>query len=80
MEFTLIDKISRPLDVCLTQAYDATVSGNSAMSIVQECQVRKLLQDALDCGYASADELYKLSSNANIPYRAASEIAARCPK
>jgi hypothetical protein len=50
------------------------------MSIVQECQVRKLLQDALDCGYAIADELYKLSSNATIPYRAASEIAARCPK
>ena len=78
--FTLIDKIFRPLDVCLTQAYDAAVSGNSAMSIVQECQVRKLLQDALDCGYAIADELYKLSSNATIPYRAASEIAARCPK
>lgn len=80
VEFTLIDKIFRPLDVCLTQAYDAAISGNSAMSIVQECQVRKLLQDALDCGYAIADELYKLSSNATIPYRAASEIAARCPK
>jgi hypothetical protein len=80
VEFTLIDKIFRPLDVCLTQAYDAATSGNSAMSIVQECQVRKLLQDALDCGYAIADELYQLSSNATIPYRAASEIAARCPK
>lgn len=79
VEFTLVDKIFRPLDLCLTRTYDAAIAGNPAANIVEECQARKLLQEALDCGYAIADELYKLSSSVTSVDRASSEIAARCP-
>jgi hypothetical protein len=80
LEFTLVERIFKPLDVCLTQAYDAVIAGNPATNIMQECQTRKLLQEALDCGYAIADELYKLSSSVTTADRASFAIVARCPK
>jgi hypothetical protein len=80
LEITLIDRIFKPLDVCLTQAYDAVIAGNPATHIMQECQASKLLQEALDCGYVIADELYKLSSSATTTDRASAAIVDACPK
>lgn len=79
LEFTLVDKILQPLDACLTSAYDAAIAGAEPIPILDKCQSRRLLQQALDCGYALADELYKLSSAISSRTEATREIAQRCP-
>jgi hypothetical protein len=80
VEITLVVKIFRPLDICLTKAYDAAVAGNPVSNIVQDCQVRDLLQSAQDCGYAVADELYKLAGGTTTAASATAEIARSCPR
>jgi len=56
------------------------MTGKPAIGIVQDCQVRELLGSALACGYAVADELYKLAGGTTTAARATAEIDARCPK
>lgn len=79
VEFVLVGKIFRPLDTCLTKAYDARLNDEDPKAILDECQARRLLQEALDCGYAITDELYKLSGGGTVQSQAAAEISSRCP-
>jgi len=62
IEFHLVSKIFTPLDSCLTKAYDFRVKeGKSGKATYTSCNGPALLQQALDCGYALTDELYKLT-------------------
>ena len=79
VEFVLVGKIFAPLDGCLTRAYDARLNQEDPNAILDQCEGRRLLQEALDCGYAITDELYRLSGGATTRADAADEIAARCP-
>lgn len=80
VEFVLVGKIFAPLDACLTEAYDTRLKDGDAIKILDQCQARGLLRQALDCGYAITDELYKLSAGATDQTRAANEIYSRCPR
>ena len=63
IEFHLVGKVFGPLDNCLTKAYDHRVkTGKSGREILSTCNAAELLQQALDCGYALTDELFKLTS------------------
>ncbi|MEE4193236.1 MAG: hypothetical protein V2I66_16780 [Halieaceae bacterium] len=82
IEFHLVGKIFAPLDSCLTKAYDYRITQNkSGKEILNDCSVSTLLQQALDCGYALTDELFKLTEqNGKIERMEASSIVAqRCP-
>lgn len=62
IEFHLVTKIFAPLDSCLTKAYDFRIKENkSGKATYGDCNGSDLLQQALDCGYALTDELYKLT-------------------
>ncbi|MHC1792063.1 hypothetical protein [Solidesulfovibrio sp.] len=62
VEKNLILNILRPLDACLTQAYDNAIRGGDPAAILDNCDSKALLANALDCGYAVTDELYKLTT------------------
>ena len=82
IEFHLVGKIFAPLDSCLTKAYDfRIINKKSAKAILDECGASTLLQQALDCGYALTDELYKLTELRNKEQRdeTSSIVAQRCP-
>lgn len=79
VEFRLVGKIFGPLDGCLTKAYDSALSSGDPVGILNDCDARRLLQEALDCGYAVTNELYKLSGGVTIRSEAATEIDRRCP-
>jgi hypothetical protein len=79
VEFLLVGQIFAPLDRCLTLAYDAALRDDDPNAILNSCEVGKLLQQALDCGYAITDELYKLSGGSTNQTAAAREISSRCP-
>lgn len=84
VESHLVGKIFRPLDVCLTRAYDLRVSDRPAREVqeaLEDCRAARLLQSALDCGYALTDGLFRLSTGVDSPKRmedAARAINARC--
>jgi len=62
IEFHLVGKVFAPLDSCLTKAYDKRIkTGGGAKEILSSCNSKTLLQQALDCGYALTDELFKLT-------------------
>jgi hypothetical protein len=79
LEFTLVGKIFRPLDVCLTSAFDVRANGGDPAPILDQCDAKRLLQEALDCGYAISDELFKLSGGVTQQGQAAEEIGSKCP-
>ena len=82
IEFHLVGKVFFPLDSCLTKAYDhRLVTKNSAKEILSNCNASVLLQQALDCGYALTDELYKLTEQMGRQQRdrASSIVSQRCP-
>jgi hypothetical protein len=62
MEFHLVQNIFRPLDACLTAAYDERLRGESPVRTLAACNARLLIQRALDCGYAFTDTLFRLSA------------------
>ncbi|AZZ98793.1 hypothetical protein [Pseudoalteromonas sp. R3] len=81
IEFYLVRKIFSPLDRCLTKAYDYRMTtGNSGKGILLDCNANELLQQALDCGYALTDELFKLTERNGSNQRAVSSnvIKQRC--
>ncbi len=82
IEFHLVGNIFFPLDVCLTQAHDYRLTtGESGKDILSGCDSSGLLQQALDCGYALTDELFKLTEHSGDRQRrtATSIVAQRCP-
>jgi hypothetical protein len=80
IEFTLVGKIFSPLDGCLTASYDTKLRGEDAVVAMTACKARVHIQQALDCGYAITNELYKISTSATDQARAANEISRRCPE
>jgi hypothetical protein len=83
IEFYLVGKIFAPLDNCLTKAYDFRVlNGGSGKEILSSCKASELIQQALDCGYALTDELYKLTEQKGEGQRdkATSIVLQRCPR
>lgn len=82
IEFHLVGKIFTPLDSCLTKAYDKRIkTGGGAKEILSSCNSKILLQQALDCGYALTDELFKLTekNSENQRHEASSIVSERCP-
>ncbi len=59
VESRLVRQGFAPLDTCLTHAYDQAIRGRNAAALLERCDVRRLLQFTLDCGYAITDELYR---------------------
>jgi hypothetical protein len=78
IEFTLVGKILAPMDSCLTRAYDGKLNNEDPLNIIENCKMRALIQQALDCGYAITDELYKLSGDVTNRSSAKTEIDNRC--
>lgn len=82
IEFHLIGKIFKPLDACITKAYDYRIKNNkSGQEILNGCDASTLVQQALDCGYAMTDELFKLTERGDKRQRdvASSIVSKRCP-
>jgi len=82
IEFHLVGKVFAPLDSCLTKAYDKRIkTGGGAKEILSSCNSKTLLQQALDCGYALTDELFKLTEKegGNQRHEASSIVSQRCP-
>jgi hypothetical protein len=79
VEFRLVGKIFRPIDSCLTKAYDAAIRDIDPIPILKECNSGTLMQQALDCGYAITDELFKLSGAVIDENDAVSIVDERCP-
>ncbi len=82
IEFHLVGKVFGPLDSCLTKAYDHRIkTGKSGKEILSSCKASKLLQQALDCGYALTDELFKLTEKNGQTQRTKSSsiVQQRCP-
>lgn len=79
VEFRLVGKIFKPIDSCLTQAYDAAIRDIDPRPILKDCNSVTLMQQALDCGYAITDELFKLSGTAVGEGDAVSIVDERCP-
>ena len=79
IEFDLVSKIFAPLDNCLTRAYDVELKDGDPNDILDKCNARGLLQQALDCSYAITDELYKISGGSTTQEAAARQISSRCP-
>jgi hypothetical protein len=80
IEFSLVSRIFLPLGTCLTSSYDAKMHGEDAALAMSASKARNLIQQALDCGYAITDELYKISTGVTDQSRAANEISRRCPE
>lgn len=80
VEFRLVGQTFSPLDSCLTRAYDAAIRGKDPRRILKECSASDLIQQALDCGYAITDELFKLSSPSGRAQESLSIVDNRCPK
>jgi len=66
VEKDLILNILRPLDACLTDAYDNAIRNGDPVVILDNCNSKVLLANALDCGYAITDELYKLTAEDSV--------------
>jgi hypothetical protein len=84
VESRLVFKIFRPLDHCLTRAYDARIAGADPLRVLEECNATSLIQQALDCGWALTNELYKLGAvtrdtRAGKQEGARREVEQRCP-
>ncbi|WP_137105582.1 hypothetical protein [Azospirillum argentinense] len=86
VEVSLVLKSFKPIDACLTKAYDLRIAGADPMPTLDSCDMKALLGYALDCGYALTDELYKLSDAMNVESvadllsKAEGEISSRCPR
>ena len=59
----LILRIFKPLDICLTKSYDATIRNHNALAIMKRCDSDHLKQCGLDCGNEITEALFKLSSH-----------------
>lgn len=82
IEFHLVGNIFKPLDNCLTKAYDYRLTTKiSGKEILSTCNASDLLQQALDCGYALTDELFKLTNEKGSIQRAQSSsiVMQMCP-
>lgn len=62
VEFQLVGEGFRPLDTCLTVAYDDAIRGRDARETLDACRANELLSFVLNCGYAITDELYAAAS------------------
>jgi hypothetical protein len=79
VETRLVGKIFNPLDACLTRAYDAAIRNSDPMPILDACDAKDLVQQALDCGYAVTDQLFQLSAGGENRFVALNKIDQRCP-
>lgn len=83
VEFRLVIKVFKPLDDCLTSAYDRRLRGGDPNPILRGCRATVLIQQALDCGYALTDELFRISGLAQGAregsQRASSIVQTKCP-
>ena len=61
VEENLVLKIFKPLDLCLTQAYDTAIRDKDPIPILEKCGSKALTQNALDCGYAITEELFQIA-------------------
>ncbi|MEM6680927.1 MAG: hypothetical protein AAF607_01680 [Pseudomonadota bacterium] len=79
VEFRLVSQAFRPLDECLTTAYDMTIRAQNPSDILTNCNANQLRRSVLDCGYAITDELFRLSANKDQFDQSASIVDQRCP-
>ena len=81
LENSLVNNAFRPLDACVTGAYDKVLAGKSDEAAAQlvHCDSTKLLGIVTGCGYAVTDELYKLVEKSTTRKSAEREIVSRCP-
>jgi hypothetical protein len=63
IEESLVQRIFTPIDSCLTQAFDITIRNGDALPILENCNIRAVLQSALDCGSAITNGLYLMASD-----------------
>jgi len=61
VEFRLIPQL-REIDACLTRAFDERLEGHDTKVILENCEITKRLQLALDCTYAITDGLFQLAA------------------
>jgi hypothetical protein len=80
VEFRLVKQVFTPLDACLTRAYDSAIRGGDPRPELEKCQTSKLLQRALNCGYAITDELFKLVGAGGDAEQARSIVYKECPE
>ena len=79
VESRLVKKTFKPLDRCLTEAYDVALQGGDARPLLVKGKSSALLQRALDCGYAITDALFRLSGPTGDRERAVNIVERRCP-
>lgn len=59
----LVNTILKPMDACLTEAYDQAMArqGSKVSLALDACNIRGLLQQSLDCTYEITDQAYLLA-------------------
>ncbi len=75
----LVLKIFKPLDICLTEAYDATIRNDDALAIMKACDSDDMKQCGLDCGNAITDALFTLSNRVSDWDSVKSSLNDKCP-
>jgi hypothetical protein len=78
LQRSLVNAAFRPLDACLTSAFDEVVRGNNnqAVALMDACDTRKLIQEVLDCSYEITNEAYAVAAEVKTVQQASS---GRCP-
>lgn len=78
LQRSLVNASFRPLDACLTSAFDEVVRGNNnqAVALMDTCGTKRLIQEVLDCSYEITDEAYLVATEVKTIQRASS---GRCP-
>ena len=79
VESRLVLQTFKPLDSCLTKAYDAAIRNRDPLPILDQCRATDLIQQALDCGYAITDGLFRLSVNGDRRNTVGFSVHSRCP-
>ena len=80
VESRLVLQIFKPLDNCLTRAYDEAIRGRDPRPAMGKCNATDLIQNALDCGYAITDELFRISSSGERRRGVGISVGTRCPQ
>lgn len=82
VELHLVGEGFRPLDSCLTAAYDDAIRGRDTSQTMEACDVNGLQSFVLNCSYAISDELFAATSSAIVDREGSvfqsGQIAARC--
>jgi hypothetical protein len=80
IEHGLSLRLFKPLDKCLTDAFNRTLLGEDQSGEIEKCRASELIQSSLDCGYAITDELFRLTWRMEYHATSGARLRDKCPQ